>query len=104
MRKYVNTKHESVHSDVGESITDEIWEGAVTDINDFYQIEIDDGETLFGCNICNEGVDNEHSIKWHIYDKHDEDLTLDIRNSDEHTDAEEVKCVKVIRNSTGPYK
>ena len=52
--------------------------------------------------MCDEGVDNEHSIKWHIYNKH-EDLTLDILNSDEHTDTEEVKCVKVIRNSTGPY-
>ena len=61
--KHVNTKHESVHSDVGEGITDKIWEGAVTDIKDFYQIEIYDGETLFACNICNEGVDDEHSIK-----------------------------------------
>ena len=61
-----------------------------------------DGDTLFACNMCNEGVDDEHIIKWHIYDKH-EDITLDILNSDEHTDTEEVKCVKVIRNSTGPY-
>ena len=61
-----------------------------------------DGETLFSCNICNEGVHYEHSIKLHIYYKH-EDHTLDILNSDEHTDAEEVKCVKVIRNSTGLY-
>ena len=59
----MNTKHESVHSDVGKGITDKIWEGAVTDIKDFYQIEINDGETLFACNICNEGVDNEHSVK-----------------------------------------
>ena len=60
------------------------------------------GETLFACNICNEGVKNEHSIKRHIYNEH-EDLTLDVLNSDEHTDAAEVKCVKVIRNSTRPY-
>ena len=52
--------------------------------------------------ICNEGVEDEHSIKWHIHDKH-EYLTLDILNSDEHTDAEESKCVNVILNSTGPY-
>ena len=83
--------------------TDKIRESAVTDIKDFFQVKIIDGETLFACNICNEGVDIEHSIKWHIYDKH-EDLTLDILNSDEHTDTEEVKCVKVIHNSTGPYK
>ena len=36
------------------------------------------------------------------YNEH-EDLTLDILNSDEDTDAEEVKCVKIIRNSTEPY-
>ena len=36
-----------------------------------------DGETLFACNICNEGVDDEYSIKWQIYDEH-EDLTLNI--------------------------
>ena len=63
MRKHVNTKHESVPSDVGEGIKDKTWEGAVTDIKDFYQIEINDGETLFACNICKKSVDNEHSIK-----------------------------------------
>jgi hypothetical protein len=82
--------------------TDKIGESAVTNIKNFFQVKIIDGETLFACNICNEGVDYEHSIKWHIYDKH-EDLTLDILNSDEDTDAEEVKCVKIIRNSTEPY-
>ena len=61
-----------------------------------------DGKTLFACNICNESVDDEHSIKWHIFNNHEE-LTLDILNSDEHTDTAEVKCVKVLRNSTGPY-
>ena len=64
--------------------------------------KIINGETLFACNICIEGVDDAHSIKWHIYDKH-EDRTFDILDSDEHTDAEEVKCVKVILKSTGPY-
>ena len=62
-------------------------ESAVTDIKDFFQVKIIDGETLLACNICNEGVDNDHSIKWHIYDKL-EYLTFDIFNSDEHTDAE----------------
>ena len=81
--------------------TDKIRESAVTDIKDFFQVKIIDGEILFACNICNEGVDNEHSIKWHIYDEH-EDLTLDIWNSDEHTDGEDFKCVKVIRTSTVP--
>ena len=75
---------------------------AVTDTKDFFQVKIIDGETLFACNICNEGVQDEHSIKRHIYDKH-KYLTLDILKSDEYTDAEEVKCVKVIHNSTGPY-
>ena len=80
----------------------EIRESTVTDIKDFFQVKVIDGETLFACNICNEVVDDEHSIKWHIYDEH-EDLALDIFNSDDHTDAEEVKRVKVIRRSTGSF-
>ena len=76
-------------------------ESAVTDIKEFFQVKMIYGETLFACYICNEGVVDEHIIKYHIYDKY-KDLTLDILNSDEYTDAEEVKCVKVIRNSTGP--
>ena len=76
-------------------------ESAVTDIKDFFQVKIIDGETLFACNICNEGVDDEHSNKWHIYDKHD-GLTLHIFNSDEHTGTEEVKCVKLMPKNTGP--
>ena len=52
-----------INSDFGEGITDKIWEGAVTNIKDFYQIEINNGETMFAYNICNEGVYNEHSVK-----------------------------------------
>ena len=37
MRKHVNTKKESVPSDVGECKKDKIREGAVTDIKDLYQ-------------------------------------------------------------------
>ena len=40
--------------------TDKIKDSVVTDIKDFFQVKIIDGETLFA---CNEGVDNEHSIK-----------------------------------------
>ena len=43
---------------------------------------------MFACNICNEVEDDEH-----IYDKH-EDLTLDIWNSDKHTDAEEENVLR----------
>ena len=53
-----------------------------------------DGDTLFACNMCNEGVDDEHIIKWHIYDKH-EDITLYILNSDEHTDTKEASRLNV---------
>ena len=56
MRKHVNTKHNRVHSDIEDK-------QIKTDIKDFFHIKIIDGETLFACNICNEGVDNEHSIK-----------------------------------------
>ena len=51
-----------------------------------------DGGTQFACNICNEGEDHEHSIKWHVYYNH-EDPTLDILNSDEHADTSTKKNI-----------
>ena len=62
MWKHINTKHRSVHSDIGSKLI-KIKESAVTDIKEFFQVKMIDGETLFACNICNEGVDDEHSIK-----------------------------------------
>ena len=41
-------------------------ESTVTDIKDFFQVKVIDGETLFACNICNKGVDIEHRIMTHL--------------------------------------
>ena len=62
MWKHINTKPKSVHSDIGAKQI-KIKESALTNIKDFFQVKIIDGETLFACNICNEGLNNEHSIK-----------------------------------------
>ena len=42
------------------------------DLEDFFQIEVVDGETLYVCNICNDGVDNENMIKRHMHENHEE--------------------------------
>ena len=43
----------------------------VVDIEDYFQIEVIEGETVFMCNICNEGLDNEMEITKHIKDNHE---------------------------------
>ena len=37
-------------------------------MEDYFQIEIVDGETVIVCNICNEGLVNEQKITKHIKD------------------------------------
>ena len=32
------------------------------DFEDYFQIEVVDGESLFVCNVCNEGLENEQEI------------------------------------------
>ena len=52
-------------------------------VEDYFQIEIVDGETVFVCNICNEGLDNEQEITKHIKDNHES-----LMNNDSYTDTE----------------
>ena len=52
-------------------------------VEDYFQIEIVDGETVFVCNICNEGLDNEQEITTHIKDNHES-----LMNNDSFNDAE----------------
>ena len=42
-------------------------------MEDYFQIEIVDGETVFVCNICNIGLDNEKEVTKYIRDNHDHD-------------------------------
>ena len=60
------------------------------DLEDFFQIENVDGETLYVCNICNEGVDNENMIKRHWHENH-EDFKNHVQDSDRHAGAGSIK-------------
>ena len=45
----------------GKSKGSDFW-----DIKDYFQIELVEGETVFLCNICNEGLNNEQEITKHM--------------------------------------
>ena len=42
------------------------------DFENFFQIEIVEGETVFACNICNEGFDHIKEIRKHLQSDHEE--------------------------------
>ena len=54
----------------------------VVDIKDYFQIEFVDGEPVFACNICNEGLDTEEEISNHIRDEHESIMNDDLNISD----------------------
>ena len=58
-------------------------ESEVVDVMDYFQLEFVDGEPLFVCNICNEGLDTEAEITKHI-----EDYYESIMNDDSYDDTE----------------
>ena len=63
MRKHVNTKHGSLLKSTDQSAEGLTNKCAVSDFDDFFQIEVVDGETLYVCNICNEVVESEYDIR-----------------------------------------
>ena len=92
MKKHLNTKHGSLQKDNAEHDSKEEVnkESLDADLEDFFQIEVVDGETLYVCNICNEGVDNENMIKIHMHENHEE-FENHIQDSDKHADAENIE-------------
>ena len=54
----------------------------MVDVEDYFQIEFVDGEPVFGCNICNEGFNNEAEITEHINDKHKSLMSDDFNDTD----------------------
>ena len=41
-------------------------ESELFDFEDNFQIEVVDGESLYVCNVCNEGLENKQEIEQHI--------------------------------------
>ena len=48
-----------------------IKEGDFVDIEDYFQMEVVKGETVFVWNICNEGLDNKMDVTRHINNNHE---------------------------------
>ena len=57
-------------------------ESEMVDLEDYYQIEFVNGEPIFVCNICNEGLDAEAEITKHIKDKKESIMSDDLNDSD----------------------
>ena len=47
-------------------------------VEDYFQLEFVDGENLFVCNVCDEGLDSETEVKQHIQEKHESLLNDDL--------------------------
>ena len=61
LRKNINTKHSNENSKTHDHMTDE---------NDMFQIEIVENETVYACNICDQGFEGSDEVKKHITEVH----------------------------------
>ena len=57
------------------------------DVEEYFQIKIVDGETVFVCNICNKGLDNDQEITKHIKVNRES-----LKNDDIYDDTDLYKC------------
>ena len=53
------------------------------DAEDYFKLEYVDGEPLFVCNVCDEGLDSEAKITKHIKDKHESLMNDDLKSWDD---------------------
>ena len=67
-------KH-SVGDEKSKECESEVFE--VFDFEDYFQIEVVDVESLFVCNICNEGLENEQEFEEHNKNSHESLLNDD---------------------------
>ena len=87
--KHINTKHAEENSETGydynESEENKVSETTLNEsdakvghedeeVDYLFQIEIAEGETIFACNVCDEGFENIDNVRIHIADKHIEVL------------------------------
>ena len=90
VNKPVNTEHpneyvEVISQEEGNLLKDDSgFEG----IDDMFQIEILEGESVFACNICNEGFDQDYEIRKHIEEDHNEIVMQISKALEENEDSE----------------
>ena len=65
------------------------------DFEELFQMEFLEGEIVYACNVCNEGLDTENDVKKHIITHH-EDILQTIRNKSEddlkNPDGKKIVC------------
>ena len=80
LRKHINTKHSKEEYTSFDHMTDE---------NDMFKIEIVENETVYACNICDQGFEMSEEMKKYISETH-KDIINNIltnvadKNEDEH--------------------
>ena len=76
LRRHLYKKQGSLPMNIHEHKLKENKEINIMYLKDCFQIEIIEFETVYACNICNEGFENIESIRRHVSDKHEEVLEL----------------------------
>ena len=76
MKKHMNTRH-PVNPEGSENIpTKSGSDQELESLDDMFQIEIVEGETIYACNICDEGLDSDDEVRKHIIANHREVISL----------------------------
>ena len=107
LRKHIKTKHCKEKSEAFDQITDE---------NDMFQIVIVENETVYACNICDQGFEGSDEVKKHITEVHHDiinhiftrltdsnaDIELDKGSTEEIIEVEDRgnKCTKNRNNES----
>ena len=71
LRKHINTKHSKEEYTSFDHMTDE---------NDMFKIEIVENETVYACNICDQGFEMSEEMKKHISETHKDIINYILTN------------------------
>ena len=82
LQKHMNTRHQvltdrseaenstTYNSENGTKVIKSKDEDDVQDVEDLFQMEMFNGETIYACNICDEGLYKVEEVRLHIIDNH----------------------------------
>ena len=75
-----------------------LYKNRFANFEELFQIEPLEGEVVYACNVCNEGLDTENDAKKHVYTHH-KDILQTIRNKSEDdlkiSDKKKIVCNKL---------
>ena len=81
-KNVINDTVEKDNNDKSE-VTEKSKESELIAVEDYFQLEFVDGEPLFVCNVCDEGLDSETEVKQHIQENHESLLNDDLNSWDD---------------------